>query len=53
MRAFAHNTLVRFDAQVQLKLVVNPIDAFVVPGLALDIAQMQVHQTKSPSTVLL
>ena len=40
-RLLAYETMARFDAQVQLELAVNPVDALVVPFEALYVAQVQ------------
>ena len=36
------------DPQVQLQLAVDPVDAFVVPAIALHVAQIQKTQPKAP-----
>ena len=38
----AHDASFRLDSQVQLQLAVDPGDPLVVPGLVLDVAQVQV-----------
>ena len=37
------------DPQVQLQLAVDPVDAFVVPAIALHVAQIQKTQPKAPA----
>jgi hypothetical protein len=41
--------LARLDPQVQLQLAVDPIDAFVVPRMALHVTRMQKTKAKTPS----
>ena len=57
VRRFRHRQSVRFvalqplaglDTQVQLKLAVNAIDAFVIPGMPLHVAQVQKTQPETP-----
>ena len=48
-RLIALQPLAGFDPQVQFQLAVDAIDAFVVPRMALHVAQMQETQPEPPS----
>lgn len=45
--------MARLDAQVQLELAVNPVDALVVPFEALHVAQVQEAQSKAPVALVI
>ena len=45
---FPHDSLLRFDAEVQLQFPVDAIHALVIPRVAFDVAQKQITQPKSP-----
>ncbi len=47
-RFLTHQSMARLDPQVQLELTVNPVDALVVPFVALHVAQVQEAQSKAP-----
>jgi len=40
--------MARLNAQVQLKLAINPVDFFMVPLETLDVAQVQEAQPEAP-----
>jgi hypothetical protein len=47
-RIFAYETMVWFDPQVQLKLAINPTDAFMVPFETFYVTQIQEAQPEAP-----
>ena len=48
IRLLPFQPLSGLDPQVQFQLAVDPIDAFMVPGVTFDVPQMQETQAKSP-----
>jgi len=44
--------MARLDPHVQFELAINPVDAFVIPSEAFDVAQVQEAQTEAPVTLV-
>ena len=51
--ALGHDALLRLDAQVQLKLPIDPIDPLVIPAEAFVVAQEQEEEVEPPAPVRL
>ena len=48
----SNQTLTGLDTQVELKLTVNPVDAFVVPCVVLNVVQVQITRAKVPAAII-
>src|SRR5690606_30360812 len=52
LRCLPYQPLTRLDTQIQFKLPIDPVHAFVVPSEPFDVAQVQKAQTESPTPMV-